>query len=63
MTKKLKNGLIILCEEKHDICEYCGKTDELRPYGKGGANICFDCGMENREETDKNCDKILFGKQ
>lgn len=41
-------------------CEYCKTPDkELRPYGKNGANICFKCGMENREETDRQFNKIL----
>lgn len=36
-------------------CEYCGKIAELRPYGKDGANICFECGMkpENKDTTEK----------
>jgi hypothetical protein len=53
MTKMIGNSLII-CEESEGKCEYCGKTAELRPYGKGGAKICFECGMkpENRKTTD-----------
>ena len=44
-------------------CEYCGKVEELRPYGKNGAKICFDCGMnpENREATDATLVAILNG--
>ena len=31
---------------------------ELRPYGKGGAPICFDCAFkpENKAETDRQLD-------
>ena len=45
---------------KPDACAYCGATKEsdgsnidLRPYGKKGVWICFDCGMkpENQAET------------
>lgn len=26
------------------VCHYCGSTDrELRPYGPGGAFVCFPC--------------------
>ena len=25
------------------ICAFCGKEEELRPYGPKGENICFDC--------------------
>jgi len=42
-------------------CEYCGKSAELRPYGKDGAWICFKCGMEHEEETDANFADILDG--
>lgn len=37
-------------------CEYCGAgNEELRPYGKNGQKICFDCAMkpENKDETDR----------
>lgn len=45
-------------------CEYCGKVEEVRPYGKNGDKICFDCGMkpENKEHTDKAFSDILDGK-
>jgi hypothetical protein len=27
-------------------CQYCGFGErELRPYGKNGANVCYDCAM------------------
>lgn len=47
-------------EELSGNCEYCGKYDELRPYGKNGAKICYECGMKDEEETDKNMTSILF---
>jgi len=43
-------------DNTHEYCEYCNKkTDDLRPYGKDGAWICYQCGMkpENRSTTDK----------
>lgn len=45
-------------------CEYCGKVDELRPYGKNGAKICFDCGMkpENIKTTEAAFEKVLNGE-
>ena len=27
-------------------CYYCGKEKELRPYGPGGAPVCFACAMD-----------------
>lgn len=48
---------------KHQNCEYCGKLDELRPYGKNGAKICFECGMkpENIKTTEDMCERALLG--
>lgn len=42
-------------------CEYCGKVDELRPYGKHGAKICFDCGQlpENIATTEAAFKAVL----
>ncbi len=40
-------------------CEYCGKKSELRPYGKNSVWICFDCGMKNKEETEKNLSNLI----
>jgi hypothetical protein len=51
-----------------DACAYCAKTHEkdggpidLRPYGKDGAWICYDCGMkpQNRGTTDKMFSGVL----
>lgn len=60
MSKRIGN-IIIIEEEPDEICEYCGKKEELRPYGKNGAKICFECGMKDEAETKKNMEKILFG--
>lgn len=55
------NIIIGTPEENMGFCEYCGGYDELRPYGKLGARICFDCGMkpENKETTEAQFNKIL----
>lgn len=29
----------------YEVCEGCKKLDELRPYGKDGARICFACAQ------------------
>lgn len=37
-------------------CSQCGRKKELRPYGKGGVSICFDCAMatpESQAETER----------
>jgi hypothetical protein len=33
------------------VCEECGAIEELRPYGKGGKKVCFDCAMKNEKEA------------
>lgn len=57
----MKNVIIIGEECEHEPCEYCGKVDELRPYGKNGAKICFDCAMkpENVKTAEDTFKKIL----
>ena len=31
-------------------CYKCGTTKDLRPYGKDGAPVCFDCGTSTEED-------------
>ena len=33
------------------ICAFCGKPDELRPYGPNNESICFDCAMKDEATT------------
>ena len=40
-------------------CSLCGTITELRPYGKDGNMICYECGMSNAEETRKQYNKLL----
>lgn len=53
MTQKIGNVIIIEPEEPQQ-CDECGKIDELRPYGKDGAKICFECGQKNPRESIRN---------
>ena len=41
------------------LCQDCGKHKELRPYGLGGAWICFDCAMKDEAGTKERFGKIL----
>ncbi len=50
MTFKIGNTLVIAAEGKAK-CEECGKADELRPYGKNGANVCFACAMKDEKNA------------
>lgn len=62
MSKRIGN-LIIIGPEDDDICDLCGKVDELRPYGPNGELICYDCGMKNKEVTNRMMARILFGDE
>ena len=42
-----------------DKCDLCGVHDELRPYGPNGENVCFDCGMKNKDACEKALDKEI----
>ena len=56
----LEKGIINV--EKPQQCDYCGKIAELRPYGKDGATICFQCAMKDEETTKREFLKKLGGK-
>ena len=42
-------------------CELCGQIAELRPYGRGGESICFECGMKDEDATKRACSLRIFG--
>ena len=53
----------IISEQHNEVCEMCGKVDECRPYGPQDENICFDCGMKNKEITEKKMATYIFGEE
>ena len=61
MTKRVKDNLVIE-KETSQQCDDCGKIAELRPYGKGGACVCFDCAMEDADEAEKQFEMRLRGE-
>lgn len=32
-------------------CRYCDATENLRPYGPGGADVCYPCAMATPGRT------------
>lgn len=44
-------------EEATGVCELCGKTEELRPYGPKGEKVCFDCAMKDEEAARRAFEK------
>ncbi len=55
------SGLGIIAEEPLQVCELCGAIDECRPYGPNDEQICYECGMKNKEVTQKKMERYLFG--
>ena len=43
------NGATLIAETELMKCSDCGEGAELRPYGKDGAWVCFNCGMKDEE--------------
>ena len=60
MSEKIGNCALIYPENSQQ-CDYCGKIDELRPYGPNGECICFKCGMKDEKTTEKMMGIVLFG--
>lgn len=45
-------------------CAFCGKTNETRPYGPKGEEICFDCAMKDdktKATTERQMNRVLSG--
>lgn len=40
---------IKISKAKMAPCSICKKYEELRPYGKDGAWVCFDCGKKDEK--------------
>jgi len=55
-------NFIFIVPEPDAKCEQCGKVDELRPYGKNGMKICYDCAMLDPVETEYQMQIRLFGE-
>jgi hypothetical protein len=55
-------GGIPVIEAEPDFVRFsCGKIAETRPYGPNGEEICFKCGMKNKEGTERMMGIKLFG--
>ena len=63
MIEKIGNIIVIGLPVENEKCTYCGVIDELRPYGRNNAMICYDCGMkpENKSITNKKTIMALNG--
>ncbi len=59
MSREVAPGIFVIEEEPEARCEFCGKVDELRPYGPKGERICFECGMKDEKTTERQFKKCL----
>jgi len=55
------NTKILDYSESDGKCSICKEKADLRPYGPGGAWVCFECGMKDEKEMEKQFGKILEG--
>jgi hypothetical protein len=67
MTNKPPRFVIIGEPMPDEVCEDCGKVEELRPYGKRKANgartwVCFDCAAKDPAERDRAFSERFTGE-
>lgn len=60
MTHRADN-IVVICPEPDAKCEFCGKEDELRPYGPNRERICFDCAMKDEATTKRIFSRDVLG--
>lgn len=60
MTRKVGNTIHFEAEELQR-CELCGAVEETRPYGPNGEEICYPCGMKNKETTIEKFHEFMDG--
>lgn len=58
MSKRIGN-IFYATPEPPRMCEMCEEVEECRPYGPNGEQICYKCGMLNKETTEKKIDDVL----
>lgn len=56
------SGPGFIAVEPSGACELCGNVAELRPYGPGGENVCFTCGMKNEPAAKRAMALRVFGE-
>ncbi len=53
---------LIISKENPQLCSECGRKKELRPYGKNGAYVCFECAMKDEDTARSQFIQRLNGK-
>lgn len=62
MTREV-GDLVVIERENPQQCDLCGAIAELRPYGPGGACVCFQCAMKDERGTEARFRAILDGEE
>jgi len=55
--------VVIIEDEPARECELCHTVAECRPYGPRGEQICYECAMKNKETTDRQMARLLYGEE
>nr|HEV8010845.1 hypothetical protein [Bradyrhizobium sp.] len=64
---RMPQRIIMLEPREPEICEDCGKLDELRPYGHKKADgkrkwVCFPCAHKDEAELNRAFDERIEGE-
>lgn len=62
MTHRAEDGTVWIVAEPPGKCQLCGAVEETRPYGPGGKQVCFDCGMRDEAEMKRQFAKVVDGE-
>ncbi len=46
---RMGESFFVIEGEADSECELCGASEECRPYGPKGENVCFSCGMKDED--------------
>lgn len=60
------SGLGFIAPESDQVCEFCGKIDECRPYGPNDEQICYECATTSPEMkaiVEKKMAAYIFGEK
>ena len=58
----MMSGPGFIAREPDGVCELCGTVAELRPYGRGGESVCFQCGMKDEAAAQRAMSLRTFGE-
>lgn len=61
-VEQIVNQIMSGLYKEEQNCSLCDRKSDTRPYGPGGSEICFDCGMVNLKTTRYNMSIKLFGE-